>query len=61
MDRDLLGGLRLWGVVGSFDEFAADEGGAGADEGDQVGGVDRAPAGLGGFDELEGHGQPGGP
>ena len=23
-------------VVGSFDEFAADEGGAGADEGDQV-------------------------
>ena len=34
-------------VGGSFDEFALFEPGAGADEGDQVWGVDRAPAGLG--------------
>ena len=41
--------------AGSFDEFAVGEGGAGADERDQVRGVDRAPAGLGGLDELERH------
>ncbi len=46
-------------VVGSFDKFAADEGGAGADERYEVGGVDRAPACLGGFDELERHRQSG--
>jgi hypothetical protein len=34
-------------VVGAFDEFAVLETGAGADEGDQVRGVDRAPALLG--------------
>ena len=48
-------------VVGSFDEFAALEGGAGADEGDQVRAVDRAPAVLGGLDELERHRQSRGP
>jgi len=37
-------------VVGSLDEFAVLELGAGPDEGDQVGCVDRAPACLGGFD-----------
>jgi hypothetical protein len=37
-----------WGVfVGSFDEFAVDEAGAGADERDEVRGVHGAPAGLG--------------
>jgi len=45
-------------VVGSFDEFAVDEGGAGADERDEVWSVDRAPAVLGGLDELERHRQP---
>jgi hypothetical protein len=33
-------------------QFAAFESGAGADEGDEVGCADRAPPGLGGFDEL---------
>ncbi len=47
--------------VGSFDEFAAPEAGAGADECDEFGCVDRAPAVLGGLDELERHGQSGGP
>ena len=47
-------------VVGSFDELAVDERGAGADERDQVGRVDRAPAVLRGLDELERHRQPGG-
>jgi hypothetical protein len=44
-------------VVGSFDEDAVVEGGAGADEGDEVGCVHGAPAGLGGLDEFECHGQ----
>src|ERR671933_3066261 len=48
------------GFGGSFDQLAVDEGGAGADQGDQVGCVDRAPAVLGGLDEFERHGQPGG-
>ena len=43
-------------VSGSFDQLAVDEEGAGADKGDQVGCVDRAPAGLCGLDEPEGHG-----
>jgi hypothetical protein len=43
-----------------FDELAAFEAGAGADEGDEVGCVDRATAGLGGLDEFERHGQAGG-
>ena len=34
-------------VVGSFDELAVDEGGTGADQGDQLGCVYTAPAGLG--------------
>jgi hypothetical protein len=44
----LLAGL----VVGSFDQEAFLEPGAGADEGDQVGCVDGAPPGLAGLDEL---------
>ena len=52
----LLGGR----VLGSFDELAIDEGRSGADERDQVGGVDHAPAALRGLDQLEGHRQPGG-
>ena len=59
VDEDLLGGFRLRGFVGSFDEFAVDERGPGADEGDQVWAVDRAPAVLRGLDQLERHGQPG--
>jgi len=46
--------------VGSFDEFAVLEPRASADQGDQVGCVDRAPAGLGGLDEFEGHRHAGG-
>ena len=47
VDQDLLGGCG-WGVLaGSFDEFAVDEGGSGADQGDEVRRVDRAPAVLG--------------
>ena len=61
VDEDLLGGFGLRCLVGSFDEFAAFERGAGADEGDQVGAVDRAPAVLGGLDQFERHGQPGCP
>jgi uncharacterized protein len=34
-------------VVGSFDQVAVDEGGAGSDQSDEVGCVDGAPAGLG--------------
>ena len=52
-----LGGLGVRCLGGSFDELAVDEGGAGADEGDQWA-VDRAPAVLGGLDQLERHGQP---
>ena len=44
-------------VVGSFYELAVDEPGSGPDEGDQVRAVDRAPAVLGGLDELERHRQ----
>ena len=39
----------------SFDEFAVIELRAGAAPGDQVGCVDRAPVGLCGFDEFDGH------
>jgi hypothetical protein len=44
--------------VGSFDELAGVERGAGADERDEMGCVDRAPAGVGGLDELECHRHP---
>ena len=45
----------------AVDDFGrrVDEHGTGADEGDQVWGVDGAPAVLGGLDELERHRQPG--
>ncbi len=49
----MLRGFGLVLVVEAFDEFAVEEQGTGADQGDQVGCVDRAPAGLGGFDELK--------
>jgi dihydrofolate reductase len=41
--------------VGSFDEFDVLELRASADQGDPVECIDRAPVGLGGSDELEGH------
>nr|WP_219419483.1 hypothetical protein [Pseudonocardia nigra] len=47
MDEDLLGGVWLGVLLGSFDELAGLEHCAGADEGDQMGGVDRAPPILG--------------
>jgi len=47
-------------LVRSFNEFAVAERGPATDERDQMWCVDRAPAGLGGLDELERHGQPGG-
>jgi hypothetical protein len=59
VDEDLLGGFGLWCFAGSFDELAALERRAGADERDQMRAVDRAPAVLGGLDELERHRQPG--
>src|SRR6476620_4948215 len=55
VDEDRLGGFRLMVVVGSFYELAGDEPDSGPDEGDQVRAVDRAPAVLGGLDELERH------
>ena len=61
MDEDLLGGFGLRLFFGPIDELAALERGAGPDERDQVRGVDHAPAGLGGLDELERHRQPRGP
>ena len=54
----LLGGFGLMGFVGSFDQLAVDEHRAGADEGDQMRCVDRAPAVLRGLDELERHREP---
>src|SRR5438270_6051366 len=43
----------------AFNELAAFEAGPGADERDEVGCVDGAPAFLGGVDQLECHGDPG--
>ena len=57
VDEDRLGGVGLGVFVGSFDELAGLEAGAGPDERDEVRGVDRTPAVLGGLDELERHGQ----
>jgi hypothetical protein len=42
----------LVAVVGSFDELAVDECGAGTDECDQVRAVDRAPTVLGGLESA---------
>jgi hypothetical protein len=50
---DVIGGLSL-------DKLASFEAGADANEGDELGCVDRAPAGLGGFDEFERHREAGG-
>jgi hypothetical protein len=47
--------------VESLDELSIDEPSSCADERDQMGRVHRSPAGLGGLDQLEGHGQAGGP
>src|SRR5215472_18519512 len=48
-------------AVVALDLDAVHEGGAGTDEGDQVGPVDAAPARLGGLQQLVGHRQPGAP
>ena len=45
--------------MGSLDECALLEAGSGAYQRDQVWGVDRAPPGLGGLDQLERHRDPG--
>lgn len=61
------GALRLGGgfgrgdVGGPFEEFSFVEHRAGADQGDQVRGVDRPPTGLCGVDQLVGHGNTGRP
>jgi hypothetical protein len=47
VDEDLLGGFGLGVFVGSFDELAGLERGAGADERDEMRDVDRPPAVLG--------------
>jgi uncharacterized protein (TIGR02611 family) len=46
VDQDLLGCVFLPLLAGSLDEFAVDEGRSSADQGDEVGGVDGAPAVL---------------
>jgi len=61
-DQDLLGCLLGAGDRWfAFDEDAAFESCAGADERDEVWCVDRAPALLCGLDQLERHRDPGGP
>ena len=55
-----LGGAVDGVSVGSLDELAGLEAGSGPYESDELGCVDRAPAGLRGLDEFECHGQPGG-
>ena len=46
VDQDRLGCFGLGLLSGSFDDFAVDEGCSGADQGDEVGCVDGAPAVL---------------
>ena len=46
VDQDLLGCVFLSLLAGSLDEFAVGEGRSGADQGDEVRGVDGAPAVL---------------
>ena len=46
VDQDLLGCVFLTLLAGSLGEFAVDEGRSGADQGDEVGGVDGPPAVL---------------
>jgi hypothetical protein len=48
-------GCSCRGGLGAFDEVAVLEAGSGADQGNEVGRGDRAPAGLGGLGELEHH------
>jgi hypothetical protein len=61
VDQAHLGCFGLGLLGGPFDELAVDEPCPGAHERDEVGCVDGAPAVLCCFDELERHGQPGGP
>jgi hypothetical protein len=58
-EKSLLSGCG-WAGDGSFDEPAAFEPGAGADQRDESRCVDRPPAPLSGLDELERHGEAGG-
>ena len=58
MSRDL---LITSCFVGSFDELAVLERRAGTDQGDELGCVHGTPPGLCGLDELERHGDTGGP
>lgn len=55
-----VGGRLCWGDLGgAFEQLSLVEDRAGADQSDQVWGVDGAPAGRGGVDELVGHSQSG--
>src|SRR5207253_2015466 len=60
LNRGVVGGLSGLEYGVAFNELAAFEAGPGADERDEVGCVDGAPAFLGGVDQLECHGDPGG-
>ena len=55
----LRGGFLV--LLVAFDDHPLLEVGDGSDESDEVGAVERSPPVLGGFDELEGHGEPRGP
>jgi hypothetical protein len=61
VDQDRLAGFLVGVLAWSFDEFAVDEGRSGADQGDEVGRVDGAPAVLRGLDQLDRRGQLGRP
>jgi hypothetical protein len=61
VDAGFAGGRSCREHLWAFDEVAAFEAGSGADKGDEVGRVHGPPACLGGFHQLEDHGQPGGP
>ena len=60
LNRGVVGGLGGLEYGVAFNELAAFEAGPGADERDEVGCVDGAPAFLGGVDQLECRGDPGG-
>ena len=61
VDQDRLGGFRFGVLAGPFGQFPVHEGRSSAHQRDEVGCVDGAPAVLRRLDQLERHGQPGGP
>jgi hypothetical protein len=61
VDRVSRGLLVTSWFVGSFDQLALLEPGAGSHKSDEVRCVDGSPSGLSGLDALERHRDPGGP